>query len=189
MNINNKTQIRRGVNFADKKSSALSLEWASAVELEGGDLCALITVSGEAKFNKMDPTTLSSTIVTNLGGSASTHQTKIDAVRDFIYICWQGADETENEFFPISDTFVKIKDCYFVMELKDVSAAQWATAAVGDCLVVDDNGFIGTKSITADNTSTDALSFDGSHAVNISGTQVVAVNQDTDGDYLITVVC
>lgn len=190
MNINNKTKVLRGVNFADKKSSCLTLEWPSAVSLEGGDLCALLTVSGAAKMNKFDNTTLTDAIVTALGGDTSTRTTKVASIRDFLYICWQGSDETENEYFPINDSFVKLKDVYFQMELKDVdSSTQWGQVAVGDCLTVDSNGWIGTSSITSDNDDTDALSFDGTDDVPITGTQVVSKVTDTDGDYLIKVVC
>ena len=41
----------------------------------------------------------------------------------------------------------------------------------------------------SDNDDTDALSFDGTDSVPIAGTQVVSKVQDTDGDYLIKVVC
>lgn len=192
MNINSKINVRRGVNFADKDAAALTLEWKSNGSIESGDLAAMAPVSGEAVMRTVvfGSSDITDAMVTNVGGTTSTLTTKVAAFRNFLYVCYQGSEETENEFFPVVDSFVKLSDLYVDLELKDIDSTQWGESAVGDCLDVDDNGFLGTYSITSNNSDTDANSYDGATSTApITGTMVVAKTQDTDGDYIVSVIC
>lgn len=200
MNINNKTEIKRGANMAEPiRQSALTYDGMSmeiTPTITGGDI---VFMDGsdvtEAKLNRIGAIADFVTKIEGLLGitfagatPAEIAQNAIDEMRENIFICFQGSEEPNNSYLPVKDNFVKLRDCVMTMKLKDLSEAQFAQVTAGQCLTIDSNGFIGTSKVTADagHPYMDGL---GAFATRIKGAIVIGKKTDFEGAYLIDIQC
>ena len=198
MHIDNKIQIKRGVNLTDPSTSAgLTLEWMGygatrATRPSGCDLVVLMP-------DQASSATTATPLMYSFPDAVTVFGSTLDAAfiglnREFIYVTWQGSEQTENSFIQVRDHYIKLKDIYGTVELKDITAAQYAEIEIGDTVDVDDVGFIGTHSIvTAGGVGKYLAVLPGNTHVEITGTKVVAKTTSTDSSgatvYLIDVVC
>lgn len=199
MHLDNKTIIHRGVDFTNQRGGGLILNWdpttstTAAYQIEGGDICFLHKKAADATARMINAKEMAISI--QAGAFALT-----DAFEyaDKIYICYQGNEESESTLFANQDLFVKMKDLYLTFELKDVVAANYALAAVGDNLtIVAATGEVGTSSMNvAPFTGADIALFPqpSDNSVASAGTKDIVVAKATDTDtnsntvYLVTVV-
>ena len=190
MHLNNKTMIHRGFDFMRQDSGQLTLDWASDRSTkenrpQGGDICVLRleAMSGKMKLFRLDQAVVAGTVVTATAD--------VDAIRDRLYVCYQGGEESENSLFKSNDKYIKLKDIFLSIQLKNIDSTQFGEIAIGDAIRVDDAGMIGTESIASDFvtgfTGTDAT------VALIAGTTITEKTTDTDIDgneiYILKVVC
>jgi len=190
MHLNNKTMIHRGFDFMRQDSGQLTLDWASDRSSkenrpQGGDICMLRldATSGKMKLFRLDQAVAAGTAVTTTA--------EVDAIRDKIYVCYQGGEESENSLFKSNDKYIKLRDLFLSIQLKNIDSTQFGEIAIGDALRVDDAGMVGTESITSDLTG----GFTGTDATEalIIGTTITekTIGTDIDGNevYIVKVVC
>lgn len=198
MHIDNKIQIKRGVNLQDPSTSAgLTLEWTGygatrATRPSGCDLVVLMP-------DQANSATSATPLMYSFPNAVSVFGATLDATfmsvnREFFYVTWQGSEQTENSFITVRDHYVKLKDVYATIELKSITAAQYAEIEIGDTIDIDDAGLVGTHSIaTAGGAGNYLAVLPGNTHVAVAGTKVVAKTTSTDSSgatvYLIDVVC
>lgn len=198
MHLNNKTVFHRGVDFTNQRGGGLILNWDStssttaAYQIEGGDLCVLHKKAGDTYARMIN---MKEYVVSIQSGAAT--DADFANLADKLYICYQGAEESESSLFANKDLFVKMKDAYLTFELKDLNATNYGEIAIGDNLVtVATSGVLGTSSMTSApfNVANRRLfpNIDDSGTISASKDMVVAKATDTDVDgntvYTVTVV-
>ena len=174
----------------NQRAAGLTLDWESYygrggrdTRPTGGDVCVL------AKFST-DATVKMLSMQDWAADNAGFNQAALTAVREFIYVCYQGAEESENQYFMNKDKFIKVKDMYMTFNMKDLSATQYGQIAADDLITVDADGYIGTTSIA--DASGD---YQPGTALNLIGTKVIAkASMQSMIDqavtlYTVTIVC
>jgi len=190
MHLDNKVVVHRGVDMMNQRAAGLTLDWTSYYGRDGrtsrptgGDVCVLAKHSAETEVKMLGMQDWAA-------DHAGFDQTALDAVREFIYVCYQGAEESENTYFLNKDKFIKAKDVYMTFNMKDINATQYGQIVVGDNLTVDATGYIGTSTIT--DASGD---YKPATKKNFTGTIVIAKGSATsmiDSTvtlYTVTIVC
>jgi hypothetical protein len=191
----NKVTVHRGVDMPNKRPSALTMEWESKKALVGGSYISemsngtLAVLAFDATAGKM---VMKKVLVANYAAQAN-----LDADREFLYITYQGSEEPKSNYFDISDSFVKLRDCFMTVQLSSaISDADWAAVQaevldpslgskpLGLSLGVDHaDGSLTTEPFTPNG---GAAIFAGHYV--ITGTRIVEARTE-DGAKLVTFVC